>query len=518
MGDNENSTPSPFEQEGKERLSRQNRNEGDMPFNRPGGVDAFKNRTPKPRRAANSEPAEEAPAPARARRAAPQQGGLPPRAGKQGLPPRATRSQEKPVSRAKSESVVEDEEVPTRARNRGQGLPPRAKNSGPLPLPNRQEDNPSVEPQKAVEDQYAPEPQRSATEPQKAPESAYEDTVEDVEAVEDELEEVVAPPVKNTPPKKDRVINLNKESFGEWDKDDEEDDNSAEEASGHKKFTTKQRSFRITERDLTIIQFFARYRYGTKEQAADLVDTSSNAINGRILKMGHSGFLRKENVANGKGVWTPTTLGLGVIDSEFKPLNSNNISLVTMSHTLGLGNIGIEIETGNVAKLLNMDVDTTRTITEREISSSFNYIRKSREIRENMEEFEYVSDEGIILEDEEYNVDGRSPELVPGNEGLFVINDDKYHVPDMVIPLPRDESGFPQSIGIELELNTKPDKEWTRILVSYRESMLFGKVVYFTHKKAIMSRIVSIAKGLGLNESQFDVRKYTPKTDQLILG
>ena len=88
----------------------------------------------------------------------------------------------------------------------------------------------------------------------------------------------------------------------------------------------------------------------------------------------------------------------------------------------------------------------------------------------------------------------------------------------MVIPLPRDESGFPQSIGIELELNTKPDKEWTRILVSYRESMLFGKVVYFTHKKAIMSRIVSIAKGLGLNESQFDVRKYTPKTDQLILG
>lgn len=451
-------------------LPKRAKNSADMPFNRPGGVEEFKNRSAKPKRAA-------------------------------------------------SEPIIENESLPKRARSE-HSRPER------LPFPSRKLEKPNlglVSDEKTTdsdESKLTQLPQRRDRAKIPFPSRKQNKTAVELEEKEEKIDSTDVntgtPSSIDNKEKKNELINL-KSSFGEWGYEDEVEED-AEDTHGHKKFTTKQRSFRITDRDLTLIKFFARYRYGTKEQAADLVNTTTNAINGRILKMGHAGFLRKENVANGKGVWTPTTLGLGVIESDFKALNSNNISLVTMSHTLGLGNIGLEVETGNASALLGMNIDTTRTITEREISSSFNHIRKSREIRENMAEFEYVTDEGIILEDEDYNMDGRSPELVPGNEGLFVINDEKYHIPDMVIPLPRDPDGFPRSIGIELELNTKPDKEWTRILVSYRESTIFGKVVYFTHKKPIMSRIVSIAKGLGLTEDQFDVRKYTPKTDQLILG
>lgn len=514
MSDNDHKEP-PFD---RNRLPKKATRDRDMPFNRPGGVDPFKDRSHsnKPKRAASTEPAEEAALPARAKRSANPIESLPPRREKAPLPPRLNKNLpvrgQEPVSRAKSDEVVVDEQAPSRAKNISEieDKLPKARRQPPLP-PRKQ--GPLDLPPKATQD--APDaPETPEAEPVKA--ELPKRVKEAPKAAEEPLDDVekATPAPKRS--RKDRVINL-KEEFGEWDKDNTEEEEE-EAASGAKKFINRQRNFRITERDLTLINFFARYRYGTKEQAADLVDTTTGAINGRILKMGHAGFLRKENVANGKGVWTPTTLGLGVIDSDFKALGSNSISLVTMAHTLGLGNIGLEVEIGNASELLGMPVDTTRTITEREISSSYNHIKKTRETRESMAEFEFVSDEGIILDDPEYNPDGRSPEMVPGNEGLFVIEDEKFHVPDMVIPLPRDEDGFPRSIGIELELNTKPDREWTRILMSYRESTTFGKVIYFTHKKPIMTRLVSIAKGLGLNEDQFDIRKYTPKTAQLILG
>lgn len=283
----------------------------------------------------------------------------------------------------------------------------------------------------------------------------------------------------------------------------------------------KKSGFRLTPRDIVVIDFFGRYRYGTKVQAARLVGTSEGAINARMLRMGQAGFLRKENVANGKGVWTPTREGLGVADLDFAPIGAGKISLVTMAHTLGLANLGVEVEIGNGEELFGFELDSERVVTERLIASSQQRMKKAREARESDDWVGSWELDDLLLRDEEYDPRGDSPENVPGNESLYVLSSDLYkkdHVPDMVIPMVRGDDGFARNIAVELELSPKHHSEWKRILLTYMESDVFGRVVYFTHKKSIANALLGIADGIGMSRDKIDVRRYTPTSEHLIWG
>lgn len=281
--------------------------------------------------------------------------------------------------------------------------------------------------------------------------------------------------------------------------------------------------FRLMPRDVELLKFFARYRYGTKEQGARLVGTSPGAVNNRILRIGHAGFLRKEMVSNGKGVWTPTREGLRVAGFDFRVLGKGQISLVTMAHTLGLGNLGVEVEVGEGDVLFGEELGTTRVITEREVRGSQERMKKEQELRESDEWVGDFVPSDFLVVDEEVDPAGLSPEIVPGNEGLFVLEGSsdigaKEHVPDMVIPRPRDAQGFPRSLAVELELTPKSQKEWTRILLTYMEQQIFEKVVYFTHKPAIVKNLRVVARGIGMSEDKLEIRKYVPFHDNLIWG
>lgn len=281
----------------------------------------------------------------------------------------------------------------------------------------------------------------------------------------------------------------------------------------------KKDGFRLTPRDVRVIDFLGRYRYATKVQAARLTGTSEAAINARMIRMGHAGFLRKESVANGKGVWTPTREGMGVADLDFAPLGAGRISVVTMAHTLGLANLGVEVEVGNGAELFDFPLDSERVVTERMISSSQLRMRKAREVREADDWVGTWEPDDLLLRDAEYDPSGDSPELVPGNEALFVVTSSLYgkeHVPDMVIPMRRGEDGFSRNVAVELELSPKHHSEWKRILMTYMESDVFGSVVYFTHKKTIANALLGIADGIGMKN--LIMRKYVPTSEHLIWG
>lgn len=471
----------------------------DMPLNRPGGVEA-----------------------ARARR-----GGLP--GAKSGLPDfKTVKKDDEPREPLK---VVD----PAEKKREGFSVVKEDKeNLSPIKVVKDEPDEPFVvqkdEPEEEkVSQEPAPEELPTPVIVEEQPEDSASLTV-----VEDKSR-AKKPPLKIMHPSQVEEDELpfseGNRTYDAWQDDDvkdievPEDDDEEPEPKNFKRektasqFTsTRAHRLKLTERDLLMLDFLARYRYGIREQLCILTDSSDAAVKVRLLKLGHAGFVRKENVFNGRGVWTPTNLGMQVVDQDFKVLNAGQISMVTMSHTLGLGNLGVEIESGNAAELMGMHIEGTRVITEREVRSSADRIKNSREAYKEDNNWAVNEDEGIIFEDPDYNPDGRSPELVPGNEGLFVISDEMDHIPDMVIPLMRDADGFPRSIGIELELSPKSHNAWKRILTSYRESMIFGKVVYFTHRRNIAASLKSIAKRLGLNEEQFDVRKYTPRSKELIWG
>lgn len=291
--------------------------------------------------------------------------------------------------------------------------------------------------------------------------------------------------------------------------------------------------FHLTDRDITIIRFLARYRYAYNFQIARLVRTSVKGIRPRLRTLAERGFIRKQVVTGTQHIWLSTKAGNLVADSDLSPIKKGEISWVTVAHTLGLGNIGIELETGGENYLKedewprwnNVDIRGRamlgeRVITEKEIRAGQQKWRMNRttaEMREVTEEA--INDPGDQEVNErtgevEYSM---PPEALEGNEGLFVIYAPSgEHIPDMVISRGRDENGKPINIAIELELHEKTHADWRRILKAYKEyGDMYDKVIYFTQKRNISNQLQKINNSeIFLPPEKFMIRKYIPKNER----
>lgn len=312
--------------------------------------------------------------------------------------------------------------------------------------------------------------------------------------------------------------------------------------------------FHLTERDIEIIRYLARYRYAYNFQVARYLDTTPKAINLRLKKLADKGFIRRKRVTGNQYVWLSTKVGNLVADVDLKAVPNNELSFVTMAHSVGLCNIGTELERraeggkdllgeqkygrewsvrGEVTDLQGNPVIGVKVLTEKEIRQGQQKWRMNRSTAEMRAEVENAIREGQPVVDENtgeiVSAAGVAPETLDGNEGLFVIYGETEHIPDMVIRRGRDEFGNPLNIAIELELTPKTTAEWKKILRTYREygiGKLYQKVIYFTHKSQIsrllakineedvhltVDEIVELADGTtSVKEGQLSLRKYTP--------
>lgn len=296
-------------------------------------------------------------------------------------------------------------------------------------------------------------------------------------------------------------------------------------------YVTASRGVRITERDINIIRFLARFRYAQGVQVARYVDSSEKAIDQRLTKLGKAGFLRREDVTRGQSLWTPTAWGLSMADLDFRAIGEGKISYVTIAHTLGLVNIGVELETGK-ENLLGEEVWPQENrlslvtgellpgevlVTEREIRQGQSRWKKSGMARRDSEQAFSLSLSQWLAGD---RTEG-TPELEVGNEAMLILWATKAgrsdHIPDLVVARPRHDDGTPGSYAVELELNAKPLKEWTRILSTYYEARdLYAQVHYFTHKKSIADSLNKIAEDVGLTqEGRFFMHRYVPRQSGL---
>lgn len=293
--------------------------------------------------------------------------------------------------------------------------------------------------------------------------------------------------------------------------------------------------FHLTERDITIIRFLARYRYAYNFQIARLVRTSVKGIRPRLRTLSERGFIRKQVITGAQHIWLSTKAGNLVADIDLVAIKKGEVSWVTVAHTLGLVNIGVELETGgeNLLKedvwplMNNVDVRGRvragdRVVTEKEIRAGQQKWRMNRTTAEmRVVTEEALNDFGDPVGDP---VTGEisypdSPETLDGNEGLFVIySPSGEHIPDMVVSRGRDKDGKALNVAIELELHEKTHADWRRILRAYKEyGELFDKVVYFTQKRNIANQLMKINNNNGdvlLPPEKFIVRKYIPKNER----
>lgn len=291
------------------------------------------------------------------------------------------------------------------------------------------------------------------------------------------------------------------------------------------------RGLRLTGRDVEIIRFLARYRYAAHHQVARYVGTSEKAASIRLHKLAAAKLMAKKEITHGRSVWTPTKNALAIADVDLPAVRVSDISFSTMAHELGLVNLGIELEIGgeNVLeedewpKYNRIDEDAEysdddddpdrpagrlpgeRVLTTRQIRSGQARWRKDVPREEIMREYEQRM--------RDWRPGDPSPELLPGNEGMFLMYHDEYgdHPPDMVVMRDRADDGSPGSIAIELELSHKPERELIRILKNFKESVLFDKLYYFCHKKSVAMSLVRVnEREVGIPESKFRVMRYVP--------
>ena len=324
-------------------------------------------------------------------------------------------------------------------------------------------------------------------------------------------------------------------SAEEWT-DDESSDTTlglGAEKDNSKEAPKYARGFHLTERDIIMMKFLARYRYAYTDQLARLVDTMPRSIISRMSTLAKRGFVRKQPITERQYLWMTTKAGNMLIDNNFGEIKKGAVSYATIAHTIGLANLGVELEREAGGRDIlgerdDPDDEAFRnryklgiwgnepddmvlgemTVTEREIRQSQLRWRGGRSTAEMRELVEFA-----VADTEEQQ------EVLEGNEGLFVVygqaGRDGEHIPDLVVARPRDEEGKPQHLAIELELTSKPLPEWKRILRWYRDNgQMYSKVIYFTHKRSLATALRRADEGVGLGD-RLVIRKYIPQNGKM---
>lgn len=322
-------------------------------------------------------------------------------------------------------------------------------------------------------------------------------------------------------------------SSGSWDDDDSETKYGLGAEYEDEVIPQYGKGFHLTDRDIIIMRFLARYRYAYKDQLARLVDTTPKKIYGRLRTLEERGFIRKEPVSSRQYLWTTRKAGNELVDIPFKEIRKGSISYSTIAHTIGLVNLAVEFEResggedllGEGKNIIDWVQPENRwknglwwnsegkvkgemVVTEREIRQGQTRWRGGRSVKQMRDLIQLAVQTGSGVELEE------------GQEGMFVVyglkSEGGEHVPDMVIAREADPTTLePRHIAIELELTPKTPTEWKRILRNYRDNgIMYDKIYYFTHKQQIANSLKTADAEVGLGD-RLVIRKYVPSNPNM---
>lgn len=273
--------------------------------------------------------------------------------------------------------------------------------------------------------------------------------------------------------------------------DDFSDVEEAEAAAEAAAKAEKQRQSRatrpvaVTERDVAVLQFLARYRMATYPQLAAAFGISYTALRHRMPRLAREGLVVRKAIGKSTySVWMPTDAGMKVADMD---LTLPTLSWATVGHTLGLVDVGIRFEAlGEVV------------VTEREIRAADTRDLPTDRMQQAAEMTGFTGEQARLY-------------IVEMGDGTK-----QYaHIPDMVLARPPAENGGARSVAVELELNHKPAAQWRKILAAYRNAPHISQVIYFTHQSKVRSGILAAAKEVGA-EHMVKVRKFEPSEDSAI--
>ena len=272
--------------------------------------------------------------------------------------------------------------------------------------------------------------------------------------------------------------------------------------------------------DIQILEFLYRFQVATINILSIALDKGRSAITGQLNKMYNMGLVEKLPLEGNLYIWGLTKLGQSIITDDDRAPKRPKVKGVSQLLTI---NYVVACLYSNKVNALNLDdfpyygrefqgkiVRGEDIIPERFFRSalykeSFNLTGKYH-MKSSVNT--QVLDKGEILwrEWELHGKKGISPELVPGQEFLYLLYsseafDNSYVIPDLVVRRPRLNDGSPQNIAIEVERASKSVAEYRKKLIAYKQDKrVYSKVVYITSNKSTVEKIIKAAESIGFED------------------
>lgn len=233
-------------------------------------------------------------------------------------------------------------------------------------------------------------------------------------------------------------------------------------------------TLRLTDRDILMLTFAAKYRVITVPLMAKLTRSPETSIKNRLNKLHNHGYLGKEPVRHGVVYHSVTKTGdtLGVSVSAHKPKLSgisHDVLVTSTAVDLGLG--------GGALDFLNL---TDRTfLSERQIRSA--HKQKVRAVSEGS-----YDPEPFDFKNPSVSAAHACPESYTGNA----------HYPDLVT-VRRGDDDRPVFTALEIELSVKKVDEYEQIFLTYEGEICFKRVIYLTDQEYVRKRIEKAQERTG---------------------
>lgn len=261
---------------------------------------------------------------------------------------------------------------------------------------------------------------------------------------------------------------------------------------------------RVTQRDVELFKFLARYKYATVGQIARFFGTGVEVWQRRLPRLNRAGLVWWEwGAAARPKLWLVTREGLMFAGIE---LGLAKVSWGQLRHTLGLTDLGIGFERGAAG---GDGSSGEVVVTERELRAAVS--RKTLALRDGVgsgptdrvgfalelfsegwgARFGGVGTTGQLVR-AGYTVPVGKKKVSPLGAGVGVSGSVLGHIPDMVIlrrPLPNGQSGC---LAVELELSRKTVPQYEKIIRAYTEWDGYSQAIYYCVDKGIARTLSSI--------------------------
>ena len=256
--------------------------------------------------------------------------------------------------------------------------------------------------------------------------------------------------------------------------------------------------------DIQILEFLYRFQVATINILSIALDKGRSAITGQLNKMYNMGLVEKLPLEGNLYIWGLTKLGQSIITDDDRAPKRPKVKGVSQLLTI---NYVVACLYSNKVNALNLE----------------DYPYYGREFQGHMVKGEDIVPERFFrsaLYKESFNLTGNhhmkasvntqvlgiSPELVPGQEFLYLLYsseafDNSYVIPDLVVRRPRLSDGTPQNIAVEVEQASKSVSEYRKKLIAYKQDKrVYSKVVYITSSKSTVEKIIKAAESIGFED------------------